>query len=90
VAALSKADYETYVVRLGRRHGKPYAERKPLNVPWALARGNYEELSDLAVREFFHDIKAEHERRSLPAAPPTSNGYDPAASQIRTPSKETT
>lgn len=77
------------MVVLGRRHGKRYADRKPLNVPVALAVGNYESLSDLAVREFFHDIKAEHERRSLPAAPPTSNGYDPAASQIRTPEKET-
>lgn len=58
-----KQDYEVYVVVIGRREGKRYAERKPLNVPVALATGRYEELSDLQLREFTNDAIAERERR---------------------------
>jgi len=62
---MSKADYETFVVRIGRRHGKRYAERRPLTVPWELARGNYEALSSLQLREAFNDLKAELARRGV-------------------------
>jgi hypothetical protein len=82
---LSKADYETWVTRRGRRHGRPYAERKPLNVPWELARGNYGALSNLQLREAINDLAAEAERRDLPATQQRS-AYDPARSQVRKPS----
>lgn len=72
-----KADYETFVVRIGRRHGRRYAERKPLNVPWDLARGSYEKLSALQLREALNDLNEEQQRRN---APPQ---YDPLASQFR-------
>lgn len=86
---MSKADYETFAVRVGRRHGKRYAERRALQVPWELARGNYGKLSDLQLREAINDLAAEAARRNLPAAPKRST-YDPLASQIRRPTKGST
>jgi hypothetical protein len=60
-----KSDYETFVTRIGRRDGKRTAERKPLNVPWYLALGRYEQLSDLAVRDAITDLRAEQARRCV-------------------------
>lgn len=82
---MGKEDYETWVARKGRRHGKPYGERKPLAVPWNLARGNYEALSDLQLREALNDLGAEAARRGVSASSPAPPTYDPLASQIRTP-----
>lgn len=84
---MSKEHYETYVTRIGRRRGKAYAERKPLNVPWDLARGTYEKLSNLQLREALNDLQEEAARRELPDEPATQQcSYDPLASQIRRPS----
>lgn len=54
---------ETYVVAIGEKDGKRWAKRYPLNVPLDLARGRYEELSDLVVRETINDLIAEQLRR---------------------------
>lgn len=83
---MSKADYEVWVTRKGRRHGKPYAERRRLQVPFALATGRYEQLSDLALREAINDLTAEQATRS--GDTPQALQYDPAQSQIRRPSPE--
>lgn len=82
---MSKADYETFVVRIGRRRGEPYGDRRPLNVPWALATGNYEDLSALQLREALNDLNEEASRRS-PPSPRTTPTYDPFKSQVRKPS----
>lgn len=77
-----KADYETYVVRVGRRRGERYAERRALQIPWAAATGHYERLSELALRELLNDLTEERDRRSSPARART---YNPLLSQVRKP-----
>jgi hypothetical protein len=84
VAALS---YEVFVTRIGRRDGKKYAERRELQIPWFLATGLYEKLSDLQIREFLNDLLAEQMRREeaeakAQAVAERCGGYDPFASQI--------
>lgn len=59
------SDFEAYVVLIGRRKGKRYAERKPLNVPTAAATGNFEDLSDRALRDLITDLTNEQTRRFL-------------------------
>ncbi len=77
---MSKGAYETHATRIGRRDGRRYAERRQLQVPWHLAIGHYEKLSDLQVREFLNDLLAEQLRRE---AKTTVTGFDPWATQIR-------
>jgi hypothetical protein len=60
-----KSHHETYVVRIGQRSGERYAQRRPLNVPWHLATGNYEKLSALQIREALVDLRAEQQRRCV-------------------------
>lgn len=60
---MSKADYETWLVEKGRRNGETYTRRHALHVPLALARGLYERLSDLQLREAINDLTAERRRR---------------------------
>lgn len=47
----------------GLRHGEEYREEHPVNVHWNLARGRYELLSDLVIRETLKDLLAELDRR---------------------------
>ena len=85
---MSKESFETHATRIGRRDGKRYAERRQLQVPWHLAVGHYEKLSDLQVREFLNDLLAEQRRREQQAAKSAAietkcGGYDPFASQFK-------
>jgi hypothetical protein len=59
---VSKAGYETWCGEKGTRNGKPYARRYPLAVPLAAARGQYEKLSNLQLRELINDLLAEQRR----------------------------
>lgn len=54
---------EAYIVALGEKNGKRWAERLPLHVPVDLARGWYEGLSELQIREAINDLLAEQMRR---------------------------
>jgi hypothetical protein len=88
VAALSKDAYEAHAVKVGQREGRRYAERQQLQVPYDLAIGRLERLSDLQVREAVNDLLAEQRRRKEQAARAADieakcGGYDPFASQIR-------
>ncbi len=75
---MSKAGYETFVTRIGRRHGKRYAERRRLQVPWELAHGNYEALSDLQLREALNDMKSEFARRQRAVIAARTKGWNPS------------
>lgn len=57
------SDHEAYVVVIGRRKGKRYAERRPLNVPTAAATGNFEALSNRALKDLITDLTNEQLRR---------------------------
>jgi hypothetical protein len=61
---VSKSDYETWLVERGTRNGEPYVRRHALHVPLLLARGLYERLSDLQLREVTNDLLAERRRRN--------------------------
>lgn len=85
---MSKEAFETHATRIGRRDGKRYAERRQLQVPWDLAIGHYEKLSDLQVREFLNDMLAEQLRREAAAATAVAvnnkcAGFDPWATQFK-------
>ncbi len=85
---MSKDTYEAYIVVIRRVLGVRTAERKHLQVPVDVATGNYERLSDLALREFVNDGIAEQMRREGLADTEAyiaikCRGYDPDASQIR-------
>lgn len=54
---------EAYIVVIAEQGGTRTVDRHALNVPVELARGQYEDLSDLAVREFIKDMTAERDRR---------------------------
>lgn len=64
---MSKFDYETWVVERGVKLGEHYVRRHPLHVPLNLARGLYERLSDLQLREVTNDLLAERQRRDKEA-----------------------
>ncbi len=72
---------EAYIVRIGTRDGKRYAERLRLQMRVDHATGNLERLSDLALREAANDIAAEQARRG-PTTPDTPK-YDPFTSQYK-------
>lgn len=55
---------EAYIVVITENAGRRAVERKALQVPVDLATGQYEDLSDLAVREFIKDLSAEQSRRA--------------------------
>lgn len=79
VVPLSKEHYEVYIVEIGMRKGKRYADRHPLNLRLDHAVGNLEKLSNLQLREAIRDLQVEEQRRDIP----TAKAYDPFASQIR-------
>jgi len=54
---------EAYIVILGTRGQKRYAERRPLCVPVALATGDLERLSNRALNDAIQDLTAEQLRR---------------------------
>ena len=56
-------EYEAYVVEVGYRSGKRYANRLILHVPLDVATGRLERVSDLQLRELERDLKAERKRR---------------------------
>jgi hypothetical protein len=60
---VTKAAYETWLVEKGTRLGKPYARRYDLAVPLDVARGRFERLSNLQLRELINDLLAERRRR---------------------------
>ena len=79
---MSKEHYEAIITVTGVRAGKRYYEDYALQVPVDLARGLYEKLSDLQVREFIHDLQAEQQRRAevaekQAAVAEACGGYDP-------------
>lgn len=74
---------ERYIVLIGVTNGRRVARRHPLVVPTGIATGNYEELSDRALRDHMKDLIHEHERRMQRVQCPVVPPYDPWATQIR-------
>lgn len=74
---------EKYVVLIGHTKGRRIAKRKPLVVPPAIATGDYQDLSDRALRDHIKDLIHEHERRAQRVECPVVPAWDPWASQIR-------
>ena len=85
---MSKDHYETYALEIGRHQGKRYANRRELKVPFDLAVGRYERLSDLQLREAIADLQEAQQRKTEEAQHRSEvaakcGGYDPFASQFR-------
>jgi hypothetical protein len=58
-----RGEYSLHVVEIGRRAGKRYVNRHPVNVPLHVVTGSFELLSDLQLREISNDLAAERDRR---------------------------
>lgn len=79
---------ETWITAIYEKDGERKAKRFPLNVPLDLATGQYERLSDLAIRESIKDLQAEQQRRKDVAKKINDNrertgGWDPFAAAVR-------
>jgi len=74
---------ETYVVAIDTHKGSRRAARKPLKVPLAIATGDYEDLSNRALRDHIKDCVHEWMRRQTQTDCPEAPSWDPELTQIR-------